>query len=289
VRPAVRMKDVKTALTHQSGGYLNTYTHSLQPYSGCAFGQETAFGQGCPYCYVRRLPVALFKDEPWGSWVEAKRNVADVLQSELKRFARKDKLAELRVFMSSATDPYQGVEANLKLTRSCLEQFVKYPPGLLVVQTRSPMVIRDVDLLLQLREQVWVSMTIETDDDEVRKLFTPTSPTVESRLRAMRTLHEAGIRVQAAISPMLPNHPEDFARQLRSCCSRAVVDTLFHGDGARGRRSEALGMRDKFERAGYGKWYHPHAHEPLLAALRKELGSERVAFSQDGFNRISSE
>jgi DNA repair photolyase len=280
------MKDVKTALTRQSGGYLNTFTHSLQPYSGCAFGQETALGQGCPYCYVRRLPVALFKGEPWGSWVEAKRNVADVLHGELRRVARQGNLSELRIFMSSATDPYQGVEAHLQLTRSCLEKFVEYPPGLLVVQTRSPMVVRDKDLLRQLRDHVWVSMTIETDDEDVRKTFTPTSPTVESRLKAMRELHEAGIRVQAAVSPMLPNHPEHFAKLLRSCCSRALVDTLLHGDGAQGRRSEALGMRERFERAGYAKWYDPRAHEPLLDALRHEFGAENVAFSQEGFNGV---
>jgi DNA repair photolyase len=283
---ALDTKMVKTALNRQSGGFLHTFTHSLQPYTGCAFGKTIDIGQGCPYCYVRRLPVALFKAQPWGEWVEAKENVAVVLRRELQRHAQKGTLGELRIFMSSATDPYQGAESKFKLTRACLEAFVDYPPRLLVVQTRSPLVLRDVDLLRNLGRHVWVSLTIETNDEEVRRRFTPTSPTVASRLRALETLCDAGIQVQAAISPMLPNAPEPFAEALNNRCTRALVDTLFEGDGAHGKRSEALGMRSLYQRLGYGAWYHPRAHVPLLRALRKHLGEDRVVFSQDGFNDI---
>ncbi|UOF92011.1 radical SAM protein [Fodinisporobacter ferrooxydans] len=273
-------------MNRQKGGFLNTFTHTLQPYTGCTFGQRTLHGQGCPYCYVRKLPVALFKAREWGSWLDAKVNVAAVLRKELQNHERKGTLKNLRIFMSSATDPYQGAEINMELTKSCLEAFKDYPPGLLVVQTRSPLIIRDIALLKELREHVWVSVTLETNNDDVRKNITPTSPTVHSRLNAMRILHEAGIRVQAAVSPMLPNDPIEFADMLDQACSRVVVDTLFHGDGANGKRSESLGMKHLFEQYGYQSWYHPEAHGTLLAVLQRKLGNSRVVFSQEGFNTI---
>lgn len=282
----LRTKEVKSALNRQSGGFLNTYTHSLQPYTGCAFGQSIQEGQGCPYCYVRKLPVALFAGEPWGEWVEAKLNIAAVLRRELAQAHKRNELCDFRIFMSSATDPYQGAESTYGLTRQCLEVFLEFPPGLLVVQTRSPLVTRDIDILGQFGSSLWVSMTIETNDDEVRKRLTPTSPTVTSRLRAMANLKSHGIQVQAAVSPMLPNNPALFAQQLKDVCDRVVVDTLFHGDGANGRRSDALGMATLYGIHGYGDWYRRDAHVELLDALRQELGDKMVTFSQDGFNSM---
>ncbi|WP_084171691.1 SPL family radical SAM protein [Alicyclobacillus contaminans] len=284
----IPVKQVRRALQPQRGGFLNTFTHTLQPYAGCAFGQATSQGQGCPYCYVRRLPVALFAASPWGEWVVAKENIADVLRREMHRLAKRGMLPTLRIFMSSATDPYQGAETGLRLTRACLEVFAEYPPALLVVQTRSPLVVRDVDVLQRI-PGAWVSLTLETNEELVRRAFTPTSPTVASRLDAMQQLLQAGIPVQAAVSPMLPNTPDVFARLLKHRCTRAVVDTLFHGDGAHGRRSEALGLRALFERLGYAEWYHRSAHLPLLRALESELGAHRVQFSQAGFNAIGDE
>lgn len=285
---AVRYRErmVKSALTRQTGGFLYSFTHSLQPYAGCAFGEDLPVGRGCPYCYVRQLPVARFAGESWGNWVDAKQNVAEVLAVELERAQRRGTLGGWRVFMSSATDPYQGAEVKYRLTRACLGAFAERPPGLLVVQTRSPLVLRDLDLLGALRDVAWVSLTLETDDDSVRRAVTPTSPPVGARLRAMRALRQAGIRVQAAVSPMLPNDPHEFAKALDGACDRALVDTLFAGDGAHGRRSEALGMRALFDRLGYRAWYDPGAHEPLLRALRARLGPDRVAFSEEGFNTM---
>src|SRR5438093_354117 len=76
--------------------------------------------------------------------------------------------SRLRVFMSSATDPYQPAEARLRITRGLLDVFGRRPIGRLVVQTRSPLVERDLDLLASM-PFAWLSMTVETDDDRVRR------------------------------------------------------------------------------------------------------------------------
>ena len=101
---AVISSTVKRALTPQKGGFLASgFTHTLNPYMGCAFGR-----MGCPFCYVRESPVGQFGPAPWGTWVRQKGNIAEVLEQELRPPAAR----HYRVFMSSATDPYQPAEAS---------------------------------------------------------------------------------------------------------------------------------------------------------------------------------
>jgi DNA repair photolyase len=269
----------KTIL-NPTGGFLASYTHSLNAYQGCAFGKGS-----CPYCYVRAMPIQRFSGRSWGEWVKAKVNAPDLLEQELDAAKRKGIFGKLRIFMSTATDPYQGPEARLKITRRLLETFAASGDfGFLVVQTRSPMIERDIDLLQRLGSSVAVSFTIETNRDEVRKQITPTSPSIERRLTTLERLTGAGLRTQAAISPILPCDAEIFADLIAARSTRAVVDTLIDGDGAGGRRSTELGMPELLRSLGYGDWLRRDAHLPLLDALRRKMGSARVGFSQDGFN-----
>jgi DNA repair photolyase len=269
----------KTVL-NPTGGFLASYTHSLNAYQGCAFGKGS-----CPYCYVRAMPIQRFSGEVWGEWVKAKVNAPDLLRQELDAARRKGVFGKLRIFMSTATDPYQGPEARLQITRRLLETFAASGDfGLLVVQTRSPMIERDIDLLQQLGPSVAVSFTIETNRDEVRRQITPTSPSIERRLATLERLTGAGLRTQAAISPILPCDAEVFAQLIADRATRAVVDTLIDGDGAGGRRSTELGMPELLRSLGYGDWLRGDAHVPLLEALKRKMGAARIGFSQDGFN-----
>lgn len=265
-----------------TGGFLRGFAFSLNPYTGCAFGDAG----GCPFCYVRALPVAHAGEGPWGSWVVAKINLPELLQHELAALARAGKLEAATVFMSSATDPYQGFERRLAITRRSLEVFVRMPPRRILLQTRSPIIERDIDLLRELGEHVIASITVETDDDEVRRALTPTSPSIARRMAAARRLREAGIFTQLAIAPMLPNNPERFAKLASDTGARVVVDTFFEGDGSHGRRTRALGVGELYQRLGYGGWFRPGAEEELLAALRARLGESRVLFSREGFGAV---
>jgi len=275
------LKDATRALT-PTGGFLKGFGFTLNPYVGCAFGDNG----GCPYCYVRMLPVAHAESGPWGSWVIAKRNLPAMLARELEGLAASGRLAAAAIFMSSATDPYQGIERRLRLTRAALEAFTRAPPRRLLVQTRSPMVERDLDLIRVLGERAIVSLTIETDDESVRRALTPTSPAVARRILTARRLRAAGVFTQIAVAPMMPNHPERLALILDEIADRVIVDTYFDGDGANGRRSLALEIGALYERLGYEGWFRPGAERELIAALRSRLGAERVLFSRDGFNAI---
>ena len=245
---------------------------------GCAFGER-----GCGvYCYVAESPIGRFAGRPWGQWLRAKANAPQLLQSELMAMSRLDRV---RVFMSSATDPYQPAESRLRITRSVLEVFSAHPVGLLVVQTRSPLVERDYDLLAEM-PFAWLSMTVETDDDSVRRALTPTCPSIERRFEALQRARERGIRVQATVSPTLPHRADRFVDRLAAVADRVVVDT-FYGDGADGERTSRRPLPALFRRSGYGDWRDNSAAERLYALLGERLGAERVGWSREGFNALA--
>jgi len=100
----------------------------------------------------------------WGAWVIAKVNIPEVLTHELELLARDCKLEGAAVFMSSATDPYQGIERRLGLSRGALAALAQRPPYRILLQTRSPLVERDIDLLGRLGRHVITSTTLETDE-----------------------------------------------------------------------------------------------------------------------------
>jgi DNA repair photolyase len=274
-------QDATRALT-QTGGFLRAFSYSLNPYIGCAFGDAA----GCPFCYVRALPVAGAEKGGWGSWVIAKRNLPERLEHELIALKKRGKLAQATIFMSSATDPYQGIERRMRLSRAALALLVQYRPRRLLLQTRSPMVERDIQLLRQMGEHVIVSLTLETDDDEVRRHVTPTSASVARRITTARRLRAAGIFLQLAISPMMPNCAERFAEIAATCADRVIIDTYVDGDGSAGKRSRALGIPQLYERLGYQGWFEKGAEKALLEAMKSRLGADRVLFSRDGFNAL---
>ena len=194
----------------------------------------------------------------------------------------------MRVFLSSATDPYQGAESKYRITRRCLEVFSAMPPDRLVLQTRSPMVSRDFDVLKRI-DGVELNLTLETHDETVRRNLTPHAPSVAARLKTLDAAMEAGLPVRVTISPMLPNDPDTFVETIRDRCHRVVVDTYFDGDGSGGRRTERLQVREMYRRFGYGEWYRLDAHQKLVDALKASLGAGRVAYSKEGFNRVDDQ
>ncbi|MGO9455352.1 MAG: radical SAM protein [Candidatus Binataceae bacterium] len=275
LRPANR------ALT-PTGGFLKGFAFSLNPYLGCVFG---AAG-GCPFCYVRMLPVARAGGRAWGEWAIAKSNLPELIEKELCALETAGKLGATTVFMSSATDPYQGFERQLGLTRAALAAFSRHRVRRLLVQTRSPMVERDIDLLGELGNSVIVSITLETDDESVRRALTPTSSSVARRIATCERLRRAGIFVQIAVAPMMPNNPARFAELVDPVADRVIIDTYFDGDGAGGRRSRALGMGELYARLGYDQWFQPGAERDLLTAMKSRLGENRVLFSRAGFTAV---
>lgn len=188
----LQFSDARTILTPASG-FIRRYRYSLTPYSGCRFA--------CEYCYARAFAPTDVKRASWGEWVVAKRNAARLIEQAARDGTLRDGDA---VYMSSATGPYQPAEHRLGLTRSILEAILAsgVQPRL-TVQTRSPIVTRDIDLLSRF-EHVRVNVTVTTDSERVRLRYEPSAPAIHVRLEALRTLAEAGIPVGVSLSPLLP-------------------------------------------------------------------------------------
>jgi DNA repair photolyase len=225
----------------------------------------------------------------WGAYVHPRLGIAERLRIELERAARRGELAEMSVFMSSVTDPYQPAERRWRLARACLEAFVEQPPGKLVVQTRSPFVRDDFALLARLRERCLLSITLETDLDEVRRKVTPRAPSVPGRWRLIDDAISAGLNVQIAVSPCLPfsSVPEFGARLLRRN-ARIVVDTFTAGDGSGGLRTKRTRLPVLYAEAGWSDWDSPWEPRALYEWLqvRSETG---VGWSQYGFTSADAQ
>ncbi|HEX2620166.1 MAG TPA: radical SAM protein [Phototrophicaceae bacterium] len=215
----VHSRQAKSILSKASG-FIDTFDFTLNPYAGCAFG--------CTYCYAAFFAPTQEQQEQWGQWVDVKENALDLLRKKRKR-----PLIEQSIYMSSVTDPYQPVERKLELTRSILEEMLRYHRIRLVIQTRSPLVTRDLDLLRQF-EHVRVNMTITTDDETVRRAFEPLCASNPQRMEAVSELSDAGINTCVALTPLLPVHdPVSFAHALRETGARRFVIQHFHATKSR--------------------------------------------------------
>jgi DNA repair photolyase len=196
----------------QRGGFAWT----CNPYVGCSFG--------CTYCYAMFLPQNRRPKEDWGKWFQAKVNAVELARKQAH------KVAGQALYLSSVTDPYLPAERSLLLTRGILEALVPHQPRLLV-QTRGPLVVRDLDVLRQIRS-VRVNMSIPTDSEAVRHAFEPKAPPLERRWQAAAAIKAAGIAVGICVTPMLPlENPEAFAARLAAFVPDVLVTQHFHDSG----------------------------------------------------------
>jgi len=185
------------------------YPWVINPYTGCQ--------HGCSYCYARFMKRVTGHKEPWGGFVDVKINAPDLLRVEIQKKKR------ARVWLSGVCDPYQPLEKKYRLTRQCLEILVQqeWP---VIIQTRSPLVLRDMDIILTARD-VEVGLSVTTADDNIRKLFEPDAPPIPDRIQALEELHNAGIRTYAMIAPVLPG-AEGLAGLLKGKVDYVLVDRM---------------------------------------------------------------
>jgi DNA repair photolyase len=168
---------------------------SLNPYGGCV--------HKCRFCFAVQYRVVADQGttQDFGTRLFIKTNFVDVLARELKRPG----LQGEHITLGTATDPYQPVEGRYRLTRGALTLLRDHgnPVSLL---TKSPMIVRDVDLLAEIARQtpVEVFFSITTVDLDLWRTVEPGTANPFHRLRAMRTLREAGVPAGVMMAPILP-------------------------------------------------------------------------------------
>lgn len=191
------------------------YDYTVNPYVGCA--------HSCSYCYARFMKRFTGHREPWGEFVDVKINAPDLLAIEIR------KKAPGTVWVSGVCDPYQPVEARYELTRQCIE-IITGSGRPLVVQTRSPLVVRDLDILASAPD-VEVGLSVTTADDAIRRLFEPKAPPIPGRIDALARLHGAGVKTFALIAPLLPG-AEQLPALLAGKVDHVLIDRMNYGYGA---------------------------------------------------------
>ncbi len=222
MRAEYREEPCRTALNPVRG---MPFAWSLNPYMGCV--------HRCTFCYVRSFERRAERpwDDRYGRSIRVKTNVAEVLRVELA----KSTWTRETVVIGAATDPYQPAEGRYRLTRACLEAFhdAANPFGLL---TRGPLVVRDRDLLAaaSARAEVRVNLSIPTLDERLWRLTEPGTAPPAQRLRAVRMLAEAGLRVTVLMGPVIPGLSDDeigmtrVVRAARAAGACSVSPILLH-------------------------------------------------------------
>jgi len=183
--------------------------YAVNPYVGCQ--------HACVYCYAKFMKRFTGHRETWGEFVDVKVNAPELLAREVA----KKKVG--RVWISGVCDPYQPLERKYRLTRRCLDVLVEngWP---VTVQTKSPLVLRDIDILKRAAD-IEVGFTITTADERMRKIFEPGAPPIAKRIEALEALHAEGIKTFAMIAPLLPG-AEKLPELLRNSADHVLVDRL---------------------------------------------------------------
>lgn len=270
----VEEKECRSILT-RTGGFLSSFSHSLNPYRGCSFG-----GSLCgAACYA---PALLRDGRAWGSYLEAKINAAEVYRQDLKR---ERKRGPVRIFCASVTDPYVPQEKRLRITRRLLEAMVEAPPDRLALQTHTIGPLRDLDLLPRIEAELAVQISVETDYERLPGL-PPHAFSPKERLDALRRIRDAGLVAVGVVAPLLPlRDPEGFARALDESCTRVIVDHYLVGDGSKdGARTKRRGLPERLVAAGFERWTRLEVLEETADLFRRVLGDGRVGVSQEGFS-----
>jgi DNA repair photolyase len=192
---------------------------SVNPYRGCF--------HGCAYCYARPTHeyLSLGAGSDFERRILVKPNAAALLR---EAFDKRSWKGELVVF-SGVTDCYQPLEAHMKLTRACLEVCVEYrnPAGVI---TKSPIVERDVDLLVELGRVATcrVSVSIPFWRADVARAMEPYVTTPARRMTIVETLAKAGVRVGVSVSPIVPGlNDEDIGDVLRAARDAGASHAFF--------------------------------------------------------------
>ncbi|MCG4452941.1 MULTISPECIES: PA0069 family radical SAM protein [unclassified Pseudomonas] len=190
----VRSEMAKSVITRNNSPDVG-FDRSVNPYRGCE--------HGCIYCFAR--PSHAYWDMSPGIDFETRLIAKTNLASRLEEQLQKPGYVPQPIALGINTDAYQPIEREQRLTRQALEILLRYKHPLHII-TKGSLILRDLDLLSELASQrlVSVAFSLTTLDDELKRIMEPRAASPGARLRAMRTLHEAGVPVGVICAPMIP-------------------------------------------------------------------------------------
>ena len=267
VRVEYREEPCKVALNRVKG---MAFKWSLNPYMGCV--------HQCTFCYVRAFELRADRpyDDRYGQSIRVKTNIVEVLRAQLARATWQHE----PVAMGAATDPYQPAEGRYRLTRGCIEALGSAATPFSII-TRGPLIVRDADVLAEAarRAKVSVTFSVPTLDDEVWRKTEPGTAHPRQRLRALKTLVDAGVQASVGMAPLLPgisDRPalmEQVVREAREAGACGVwANLLYLRPGTREHFLTALAKDYPEQLPAYERLYAGRAY--LRSAKTKPVRAE---------------
>jgi DNA repair photolyase len=196
------------------------FNWTLNPYRGCT--------HGCHYCFARRYQTQfeLGPGDEFSSLIFVKVNFPDVLRRELD----KPTWTREQVALGTATDPYQPIEGHYKLTRRTIEALIAGRTAVGIV-TKGPMVVRDAELLAELTRVAGctVCVSVPTVDEDAWRALEPGTAHPLQRLRAVRTLRQAGVKAGVLMMPVVPGFTTQPSKLEATIKAIAEHDAAFLG------------------------------------------------------------
>ncbi|RUP27030.1 MAG: PA0069 family radical SAM protein [Curvibacter sp.] len=218
-RPATEVitESARSALSRNDSPDI-AFDQAINPYRGCE--------HGCSYCYARPTHSYLGYSPglDFETRIVAKHNLPELLEQALSRPTYQARMTNL----GSATDCYQPVERELRLTRRVIEVLQRHHHPFSLI-TKASLVERDLDLLAPMARDglVAVYVTITTLDAELARRLEPRAASPQRRLRTIRTLAEAGVPVGVSVAPQIPFLNEDM-EQVLTAAAEAGARSAFY-------------------------------------------------------------
>ena len=200
--------------------------------------------------------------ERWGQFTTYKSNAAELLRREVR--------AGQSIYCSPLVDPYQPAEASERMMPRILDTLIETPPRVFTIQTRGPLILRDLDRLRALSDilTLRVSFSITTNREDVRRLYEPHCASFEERLEVVRALRDAGIETYATLAPLLPCDPEVLARAAIDATQRDLIGDPLH--------IRATKRHGATTREAAFKISSAHGHDDYLDALSQRRVVEQI-------------
>jgi DNA repair photolyase len=221
-RVEFRSLPIRTILNRSTSRRNWGFARTINPYRGCEFG--------CHYCYARYTHefMELRGPKAFEQQIFVKQNAAWMLRQELRSLRPDEAIA-----IGTATDPYQPIERNAKVTRSILEVLADQQGLRLGLVTKSTLVVRDIDLLQRIakRNRITINMTITTLDTRLARILEPRAPRPDLRLAALQRLRDAGLRAGVLCCPLMPGITDSYAAVDRVAAGASKADaSFFHAE-----------------------------------------------------------
>jgi DNA repair photolyase len=220
----------------------------------------------------------------WGQFTTFKSNAPELLRRQLR--------AGQVIYCSPVVDPYQPAEESEELMPRILDELLARPPRIFVIQTRGPLILRDLDKLAALARltALRVSFSITTNREDVRRLYEPHCAPIHQRIETIHRLREAGIDTFATLAPLLPCDPEELAGLAVEASDRDVIGDALHirsrkPNGAT-TRPAAFRISERYE---YSAWLDAEFQAEVTACIGRAVSKagRRFATGPEGFRWLT--